>query len=141
MNGVRRWLRVVLPPAPYLAHEKFLTDFGVLENGMRFPSKVTIHRSRIGEQGRPSYDGTRVPLFLVHRKDLTRDGERPTLLYGYGGFNASLTPGFNTFEACLRFTSAAGEVLYFPGGMGGSPPRGQRPGGPPQRPGRETHRK
>ena len=42
-----------------------------------------------------SDDGTEVPLFLTHRKDFSRDGENPTLLYGYGGFNISLRPGFN----------------------------------------------
>ncbi len=42
-----------------------------------------------------SKDGTRVPLFLVHRADLKRDGQNPTLLYGYGGFNVSLTPAFS----------------------------------------------
>lgn len=41
-----------------------------------------------------SKDGTRVPLFLVHRKDLEMDGNRPTLVTGYGGFNASTTPGY-----------------------------------------------
>ncbi len=41
-----------------------------------------------------SRDGTRVPMFLVHRKDLDRSRPQPTLLYGYGGFNVSSTPAF-----------------------------------------------
>ncbi len=41
-----------------------------------------------------SPDGTRVPLFLVHRRGLSLDGTNPTLLYGYGGFNISLNPLF-----------------------------------------------
>ena len=41
-----------------------------------------------------SVDGTRIPMFLVHKKDMIRDGNRPTLLFGYGGFNISKTPEF-----------------------------------------------
>ena len=41
-----------------------------------------------------SRDGTRVPMFVTHRRDLVKDGTTPTLLYGYGGFNISTTPTF-----------------------------------------------
>ncbi len=43
----------------------------------------------------PSKDGTRIPMFLTHKKGLVKDGSNPTLLYGYGGFNVSLTPMFS----------------------------------------------
>ena len=69
----------------------------------------------------PSKDGTKIPLFLSYKKGLKLDGTNPTLLYGYGGFNISLKPGFSVSRlqwmemggvyaiACLRGGGEYGE--------------------------------
>ena len=48
-----------------------------------------------------SKDGTRVPMFLVHKKGLKLDGTNPTLLYAYGGFNVTVPPEFNPLRLAL----------------------------------------
>lgn len=45
-----------------------------------------------------SADGTRVPMSLTYKKGLKRDGKNPVYLYGYGGFNVSLTPSFSPYR-------------------------------------------
>jgi prolyl oligopeptidase len=57
-----------------------------------------------------SKDGTRIPMFLTHRKDLDFNGTNPTLLYGYGGFNIPLVPRFTVSH--LAFAERGGVVAW-----------------------------
>ncbi|WP_034060525.1 prolyl oligopeptidase family serine peptidase [Lacinutrix jangbogonensis] len=47
----------------------------------------------------PSKDGTKIPMIITHKKGIKLNGKNPTILYGYGGFNISLTPGFSITNA------------------------------------------
>ncbi len=49
----------------------------------------------------PSKDGTKVPMFLTYRKGIVLDGNNPTLMYGYGGFQIATTPSFNSLRLAL----------------------------------------
>ena len=64
----------------------------------------------------PSKDGTKVPMFLAHKKGLKPDGNRPTLLYGYGGFKISLTA---TFSPARLAWMEMGGVFAMPNLRGG----------------------
>lgn len=63
-----------------------------------------------------SKDGTRVPMFITHKKGLQRNGQNPTYLYGYGGFNISLTPSFSVSNLIWM---ELGGVLAVPNLRGG----------------------
>jgi prolyl oligopeptidase len=58
----------------------------------QFETRQVFYRSK---------DGTRIPMFLVHRRGLVTDGSNPTLLYGYGGFNIVVPPTFSAARIAL----------------------------------------
>lgn len=70
---------------------------GATQEWARLQVPIDPTRFEIKQVFFTSKDGTRVPMFLMHLKNLPLDGARPTLIYGYGGFTASLTPGFSSF--------------------------------------------
>ncbi len=63
-----------------------------------------------------SKDGTQVPMFITHRTDLALDGQNPTYLYGYGGFDISLTPSFSPAQIVWM---ERGGILAVPNLRGG----------------------
>ncbi len=72
-------------------------DFGTrtLEALEKTPARVDPSGYEVRQVWYPSKDGTRIPMFLVQKKGLPKDGQRPTLLYGYGGFNISMNPAYS----------------------------------------------
>ena len=68
------------------AYQKPKVDF----NSDLYESKQVFYTSK---------DGTKIPMIITHKKGLKLDGKNPTMLYGYGGFNVSLTPSFSIANA------------------------------------------
>ncbi|TGE04577.1 prolyl oligopeptidase family serine peptidase [Hymenobacter fodinae] len=65
---------------------------GVQFDPAKYESKQVFYTSK---------DGTRIPMIITHKKGLVMNGKNPTLLYAYGGFNSSVTPGFGTSTIVL----------------------------------------
>lgn len=61
-----------------------------------FEPVVDFSQFEVKQEWFKSKDGTRVPMFLVHKKNLEKNGNNPALIYAYGGFAVSITPAFKT---------------------------------------------
>lgn len=94
----------------FLSAEGFTTPstlyLGDAESGAtdvvkRQPTQFDAHGLVVEQRWAASSDGTRIPYFLVHRQDAPMDGSTPTLLYGYGGFMVSMTPGYGAITGRL----------------------------------------
>lgn len=79
------------PPSLYLAD----AGTGEVKEIMSQPAKFDASNLVAEQREATSSDGTRIPYFLVHRKDIKLDGTNPTLLYAYGGFEVSQTPTYS----------------------------------------------
>ncbi len=66
-----------------------------LETWDRVGAKFVAEGIEVQQLFATSKDGTRVPMFVIAKKGMARDGKNPTILYGYGGFNVNQTPGFS----------------------------------------------
>ncbi|MEM7662283.1 MAG: prolyl oligopeptidase family serine peptidase [Pseudomonadota bacterium] len=80
-----------LTPASLLSYDSETGEMTPLKS---VPAKFDTSGLTVQQFEATSTDGTSVPYFVIHKEDIPLDGSTPTLLYGYGGFQVSLTPGY-----------------------------------------------
>ncbi len=104
----------------FLNYEDFLTPDSLLTYDIAsgavttlksLPAKFDTAGLKVEQFFATSKDGTRVPYFIVHREDIALDGTTPTLLYGYGGFQVSMTQGYSPVTGRLWLEQGGAYVL------------------------------
>jgi prolyl oligopeptidase len=91
-------------PETFFSYSDYLSPTRVMRLDVRTNTATEFRTPRVPANFSPfvteqvfytSKDGTRVPMFITRRKDAPRDGNQPVMLYGYGGFNVTLSPTFS----------------------------------------------
>lgn len=93
----------------YFAFQSFILPEGIYQSDISTKKKATVYKTPKVDFDAENYithqvfyyskDRTKIPMFVTYRKDLLLDGQNPTWLYGYGGFNISITPSFSVEKA------------------------------------------
>jgi prolyl oligopeptidase len=104
MIGVTNFLT---PPSLYFAN----AATGASREIMSQPAKFDASNLAVDQREATSSDGTRVPYFIVHRRDMPLNGQNPTLLYAYGGFESSMTPNYSATRGKLWLEKGGVYVL------------------------------
>jgi len=104
--------------AAFVTYEDFLTPPTLYAvNGARtrsirsLPAQFDASPYTVDQFEATSRDGTHVPYFVVHRRDMQLNGQNPTLLYAYGGFQLSQTPNYNAYTGRLWLDQGGVYVL------------------------------
>jgi len=97
-----------LTPSSLLQYD---TETGAVTELKSVPPKFDADGLTVQQFEATSKDGTKVPYFVVHREDITLDGSTPTLLYGYGGFQVSLNPGYSAITGKLWLENGGAYIL------------------------------
>jgi prolyl oligopeptidase len=95
------------PPSLWLAD----ASKGTASEIMRQPAKFDASNLVAEQRAAVSSDGTKIPYFIVHRRDMKFDGNNPTLLYAYGGFEVSETPTYSATAGKLWLENGGVFVL------------------------------
>lgn len=121
----------------FINYEGFLTpdsllsydaDTNALRSVASLPAKFDSEGLAVTQHAAISPDGTKVPYFLVHRKDIALTNSTPTLLYGYGGFGVSMNPSYSPVSGRLWLSQGGAYALANIRGGGEFGPRWHQAG-------------
>ena len=104
MIGVQNFLT---PPSLYVAN----AATGAAHEIMSQPAKFDSSNLTVDQREATSSDGTKIPYFIVRRKDIPLNGQNATLLYAYGGFESSMTPNYSAARGKLWLEKGGVYVL------------------------------